>query len=103
MLAFATGIQLLLQHSNADYTVGPLRYVLSLNEGHRFHHLKWAGVGDVNFGLFTLIWDHMLGTFSYDPERRFTSDDLGIAKEPDFPSGYLAQLREPFRAGSRGR
>ena len=68
-----------------------------MNEGHRFHHLKWAGVGDVNFGLFTLVWDHMLGTFSYDPGRRFTSDDLGIAEEPGFPAGYLAQLREPFR------
>jgi hypothetical protein len=27
----------------------------------------------------------------------FTSDDLGIAKQPDFPTAYLAQLAEPFR------
>ena len=97
-LAFAVAIQLLLQHSNADYRVGPLRYVLALNEGHRFHHLKWGGVGDVNFGLFTLIYDHLLlRTFSYDPEQAFTSDDLGIAARPDYPSGYLDQLAEPFR------
>ena len=97
-LGFAVAIQLLMQHSNADYRVGPLRRVLSLNEGHRFHHLKWAGVGDVNFGLFTLIYDHLLlRTFSFDPERRFTSDDLGIAKQPDFPTRYLDQLAEPFR------
>jgi sterol desaturase/sphingolipid hydroxylase (fatty acid hydroxylase superfamily) len=97
-LSFTVAIQLLMQHSNADYRVGPLRYVLSLNEGHRFHHLKWAGVGDVNFGLFTLLYDHMLlRSFSYDPTRSFTSDDLGIGKEPHFPSRYLEQLTEPFR------
>jgi sterol desaturase/sphingolipid hydroxylase (fatty acid hydroxylase superfamily) len=100
-LAFAVAIQLLMQHSNADYRVGPLRYVLALNEGHRFHHLKWAGVGDVNFGLFTLIYDHLLlRSFSYDADKVFTSDDLGIAKQPDFPTGYLDQLREPFRRWS---
>ncbi|MGV9771758.1 sterol desaturase family protein [Streptosporangium sp. NPDC003464] len=97
-LAVTVAVQLLLQHSNADYRVGALKYVLALNEGHRFHHLKWAGVGDVNFGLFTLIWDHLLGTFSYDPTRRFTSDQLGMAAKPDYPTGYLAQLAEPFRA-----
>lgn len=98
-LGFTVAIQLLMQHSNADYRVGPLRYVLSLNEGHRFHHLKWGGVGDVNFGLFTLLYDRLLlRSFSYDPARRFTSDDLGIAKQPDFPSGYLDQLAEPFRS-----
>lgn len=108
-LALAVAVQLLLQHSNADYRVGPLRSVLSLNEGHRFHHLKWAGVGDVNFGLFTLMWDRMLGTYSFDPGRRFSTRDLGIAAEPGYPSEYLAQLSEPFRrrgvcaAGTDGR
>ncbi|GGN67922.1 sterol desaturase family protein [Nocardia rhizosphaerihabitans] len=96
-LALAVAIQLLLQHSNADYRVGPLKYVLALNEGHRFHHLKWAGVGDVNFGLFTLLWDHLLRTYSYDPRRRFTSEQLGMAAHPDYPVDYLDQLIEPFR------
>lgn len=96
-LTVLIAVQLLLQHSNADYRVGPLRAVLALNEGHRFHHLKWAGIGDVNFGLFTLVWDHLLRTFSFDPQRRFHSDDLGMAAKPDYPVGYTAQLAEPFR------
>lgn len=96
-LAFCTAVQLLLQHSNADYRVGPLRGVLALNEAHRFHHLKWAGIGDVNFGLFTLIWDRLLRTYTYDPARRFTSDDLGMAAKPNYPTAYLAQLAQPFR------
>ncbi|MEV4004980.1 sterol desaturase family protein [Actinomadura sp. NPDC049753] len=97
-LALAVAVQLLLQHSNADYRIGPAKHVLALNEGHRFHHLKWAGIGDVNFGLFTLLWDHLLGTYSHDPARRFTSDDLGMAAKPHYPVRYLEQLAEPFRA-----
>ncbi|GAA2430040.1 sterol desaturase family protein [Actinomadura vinacea] len=96
-LALAVAVQLLLQHSNVDYRIGPLKHLLALNEGHRFHHLKWAGIGDVNFGLFTLIWDHALRTYSYDPRRRFTTDDLGMAAKPHYPDGYLAQLTEPFK------
>jgi len=95
-LALAVAVQLLLQHSNADYRVGPLKHLLALNEGHRFHHLKWAGIGDVNFGLFTLLWDHLYGTYSYDPTRRFTSDDLGIAAKPHYPTAYVVQLTYPF-------
>lgn len=96
LLGFAVAIQLLLQHSNADMRIGPLRYVLALAPLHRFHHQKWAGVGDVNFGLFTNLWDHLLGTAVYDGSKRFTSDDLGIGKQPDYPTGYLAQLAAPF-------
>jgi sterol desaturase/sphingolipid hydroxylase (fatty acid hydroxylase superfamily) len=99
-LALAVAIQLLLQHSNADYRVGPAKYVLALNEGHRFHHLKWAGVGDVNFGLFTLIWDHLMRTYSYDAGRRFDSAQLGMAAKPHYPTSYLRQMIYPFtRAG----
>lgn len=98
VLALAVAIQLLLQHSNADYRVGPARYLLALNEGHRFHHLKWAGIGDVNFGLFTLLWDHLFRTYSYDPTRRFDSNQLGMAAKPDYPTGYLRQMVFPFTA-----
>ncbi len=98
VLAVYVAVQLLLQHANVDYRVGPLRSVLALNEGHRFHHLKWAGVGDVNFGLFTLIWDHLYRTYSYDPQRQFSTDDLGMAAKPHYPTGYLEQLVEPFTA-----
>jgi sterol desaturase/sphingolipid hydroxylase (fatty acid hydroxylase superfamily) len=97
-LVFLVAVQLLLQHSNVDYAVGPLRRVLSLNQLHRFHHVRWAGVGDVNFGLFTTVWDRLLGTAMWDPDKRFTSADIGIAKRPDFPVAYLDQLADPFRS-----
>ncbi len=97
LLAFAVAIQLLLQHSNVDVKIGPLRYFLALSPLHRFHHIKWPVEGDVNFGLFTTIWDQLLGTAVYDAERRFCSDNIGIAKEPDYPNAYFTQLIQPFR------
>ncbi len=100
-LVFAVAIQLLLQHSNVDYTVGPLRWLLATNEVHRFHHQKEAQVGDVNFGLFTTLWDHLLGTYAFEIRDRFVSDELGIAAEPDYPNAYVPQLVAPFRC-SRG-
>ena len=90
----AVHVQLLLQHSNVDYAVGPLGAVLALNHVHRFHHLKSAGVGDVNFGLFTTLWDRMLGTAMWDPARRFSTDDIGIGIEPDFPVSVLRPARQ---------
>jgi len=96
LLAFAIAIQLLLQHSNVDIRVGPFKYLLALAPVHRFHHLKDADEGDVNFGLFTTVWDRMLGTAYYDRKKRFSSHDLGIGAQPDYPTGYLRQLIQPF-------
>lgn len=98
LLGLAITIQLFLQHSNADMRIGPLRYVLALAPLHRFHHQKWAGIGDVNFGLFTNLWDQMLGTAVYDDRKRFTSDDLGIGKQPNYPTSYVGQLAAPFQS-----
>ena len=101
LLAFTIVIQLMLQHSNVDIKVGPLSRVLALAPVHRFHHQKGAGIGDVNFGLFTTLWDRfLLGTAVYDPERKFSSGDFGIADHPGYPREYLQQLGEPFRSNN---
>lgn len=104
-VAFCVGTQLLLQHSNVDYRAGAVRWLVAVNQLHRFHHLKWPMVGDVNFGLFFTVWDRMLGTAMWDRSRRFSSADIGIGAEPDYPVTYVAQLAHPFhrrrRAGRR--
>lgn len=97
LLAFAVAIQLLLQHSNVDMRVGPLAWIWAVAPVHRFHHVNTAGQGDVNFGLFTTIWDHLLGTCKADPARTFAPGDFGISGDPHYPQAYLAQLREPFQ------
>ena len=96
LLGFAVAIQLLLQHSNVDIDVGPLIFLWAAAPGHRHHHLAHKVKGDVNFGLFTMIWDHLLGTF--EKNRPQPQDgDLGVVGRPDYPIGYGAQLLEPFR------
>ena len=93
---FAVAIQLLLQHANVDYRTGPLKYLFAIAEVHRFHHRKEARLGDVNFGLFTTLWDHFLGTFYYTPER-VAASELGIGDRDTYPRSYGAQIVEPFR------
>ncbi|HHL1074421.1 TPA: sterol desaturase family protein, partial [Pseudomonas aeruginosa] len=51
LLAFAIGIQLLLQHSNVDMRIGGLRHVFAWAPLHRLHHIRYGRAGDVNFAL----------------------------------------------------
>ena len=94
-------LQLLLQHSNVDYRVGAMRRWVALNEGHRLHHVARVPEGDINFGLFLLIWDRLLGTFADPTGRSVAVDELGVAGRPAYPVGYLEQIREPFKRPSR--
>jgi sterol desaturase/sphingolipid hydroxylase (fatty acid hydroxylase superfamily) len=99
LVAFAVAIQLLLQHSNVDMKIGPLVHIWAVAPAHRHHHLASDTDGDVNFGLFTSLWDHLLGTFRADrPTPK--AGEIGVSGRPDYPRGYLDQLIEPFRQPS---
>lgn len=108
-LPFTVAIALLCQHSNADYRSGPFKWVFANAEIHRFHHANSAA-GDCNFGLFTNLYDRLMGTFLYrSGAAPRSSGDIGIGGREDYPVGYLAQLIQPFRelcrlsrAGERG-
>ncbi len=101
LLALAIAIQLLLQHSNVDIRIGSLRRWLALAPIHRFHHQKEAGIGDVNFGLFTTLWDrYVFDTAIDDASRRFKPGEFGIGAYPDYPHTYLQQIIEPFRSSA---
>ncbi|PZO00889.1 MAG: hypothetical protein DCF28_10760 [Alphaproteobacteria bacterium] len=60
------------------------------------HHLASQTDGDVNFGLFTSLWDHLLGTFrsGRDTPR---AGEIGVFGQPVYPTDYIRQLTEPFR------
>ncbi|MBO7922376.1 sterol desaturase family protein [Alteromonas sp. K632G] len=100
LLGFSAAIQLLLQHSNVDMRIGALKYVWAVAPGHRHHHIKDGIKGNVNFGLFTHFWDHLLGTFVIDSSKHPSpcDGDLGIDSQPNYPKGYMVQLIEPFRS-----
>lgn len=96
LVGFAVAIQLLLQHSNVDMQIGKLGYVWAIAPAHRHHHIASAKDGDVNFGLFTTLWDHLLGTFVLNGRPTPRKGQLGIEGDPDFPRGYAEHLMVPF-------
>jgi sterol desaturase/sphingolipid hydroxylase (fatty acid hydroxylase superfamily) len=97
LLAFAISVQLLVQHSNVDYTLGPFQRFLAVGPVHRLHHVNWTGERDMNFGLFFTFWDSMLGTLKLDSPRAPSVGDIGIHDRPHFPQSYVTQLVLPFK------
>jgi sterol desaturase/sphingolipid hydroxylase (fatty acid hydroxylase superfamily) len=102
LLGLAMSVQLILQHSNVDYCLGPFRHVLAIGPAHRLHHVSWKGEGDVNFGLFLTVWDRLLGTFRASSRHAPAAGDIGLQDEPSYPQRYWVQLALPFRKSSRG-
>jgi sterol desaturase/sphingolipid hydroxylase (fatty acid hydroxylase superfamily) len=97
LLAFAISVQLLVQHSNVDFTVGRARDFLAVGDVHRLHHVHWQGEGDVNFGLFSTLWDRLLGTYKNESPRAPVAGDIGAQDFPHFPQNYVEQVLLPFR------
>jgi sterol desaturase/sphingolipid hydroxylase (fatty acid hydroxylase superfamily) len=82
-------------HSNLNWTLGPLKYVVATPVFHRWHHTSPAEGGESNFAPTFAIWDWLFGTF-YMPEGRYP-ETFGV-DDPTFPTeGYLAQLIHPFK------
>jgi sterol desaturase/sphingolipid hydroxylase (fatty acid hydroxylase superfamily) len=96
LLAFAISIQLLVQHSNVDYELGPFQKFFAVGPIHRLHHVNWSGEGDVNFGLFLTFWDRLLGTLRFPSDRSPSAGDIGIQDGPEIPQRYVKQLLFPF-------
>jgi sterol desaturase/sphingolipid hydroxylase (fatty acid hydroxylase superfamily) len=98
-------VHLAFQHSNLDYRVGPLRFLIGAAEVHRWHHKREYEDAQVNFGEFWMVWDHLFGTYRL-PMHQLGAGEVGL-KEPDFPMEYGAQLVYPFlrppAAGSAAR
>jgi sterol desaturase/sphingolipid hydroxylase (fatty acid hydroxylase superfamily) len=97
LLGFAVSVQLIVQHSNVAYELGPFRNHLAIGRIHHLHHVNWGTEGDCNFGLFFNLWDRLLGTFKAEPPRPITAGDMGIDDVPQFPKSYVEQLVFPFR------
>jgi sterol desaturase/sphingolipid hydroxylase (fatty acid hydroxylase superfamily) len=101
-LTACTFVQLLVQHSNADYHVPGLDRLLATNAVHRFHHLADPALGSCNYGFFTNIWDRVFGTYRFEPERRFAVADLGLGPDSNMPPDYVGQLLAPFAPTRQG-
>jgi sterol desaturase/sphingolipid hydroxylase (fatty acid hydroxylase superfamily) len=83
-----------LQHANIDYRVGPLTWVLSVGEVHRWHHSRKLEEADANYGNVLLIWDVLFGTRKLP--AGVPPENVGLADGTTLPTGYVAQLVSPF-------
>jgi sterol desaturase/sphingolipid hydroxylase (fatty acid hydroxylase superfamily) len=87
-----TGVHSALQHSNLDLRLGPLNWVLSAAEPHRWHHSGTLAQSRANYGQVLLVWDHVFGTWR-PPAREELVVGLG---GPLLPGSWLAQVAAPF-------
>ena len=84
------------QHSNCRVRLGPLNYIVSGPELHRWHHSELAKESDNNFGNNLIVWDLLFGT-RFLPEDREVGP-LGLVNR-HYPRGFLGQMKTPFIAG----
>lgn len=81
------------QHSNCSVRLGPLNYIVSGPELHRWHHSQRAVESDTNFGNNLIIWDLLFGTRFLPADREV--GPLGLHNKA-YPLDFLAQLKSPF-------
>jgi len=91
-----TAVHGMFQHANLDIRLGPLNWIFSMAELHRWHHSKHLEEANTNYGA-NLIWWDIVFRSRFLPSDREPPTEIGIASLPDFPGGYWAQLRSPFR------
>lgn len=99
LFALFTSVFGYLQHCNVRVALGPLNYVFSMAELHRWHHARNLREANTNYGSNLIVWDLVFGTFFW-PRDREPPEDIGIPGLPAFPQAYWAQLASPFRWGA---
>ncbi|RTZ64378.1 MAG: hypothetical protein DSZ35_10310 [Verrucomicrobia bacterium] len=84
------------QHCNIELKLGPLNYIVSGPELHRWHHSVVLGESNKNYGNNLIIWDLVFGTW-YLPKTKMVRE-LGL-KNRKYPLDFLSQLKTPFKKG----
>jgi sterol desaturase/sphingolipid hydroxylase (fatty acid hydroxylase superfamily) len=84
------------QHSNLPVRIGPLNWIFSMTELHRWHHSKLVRESNHNYGGNLIVWDVLFGT-RWLPEDRDPPESIGMEALPGFPMGYWANIASPFR------
>jgi sterol desaturase/sphingolipid hydroxylase (fatty acid hydroxylase superfamily) len=84
----------LFQHSNVDIRLGPLNYIFSGPEVHRWHHSRTIAESNNNYAHSFVVWDLAFGTYFRPKQRKV--ETLGLL-DPAYPSGFARQMAAPFR------
>nr|WP_067293583.1 GH3 auxin-responsive promoter family protein [Marinobacterium profundum] len=86
-----------LQHCNVDVRLGPLNYIFSGPELHRWHHSANPEISGHNFGNNLILWDMVFGTRYLPDNRRVVR--LGLTN-PHPAQDFSTLLRLPFTSKS---
>ncbi len=86
----------LFQHCNIRLRLGPLNYLFSMCELHRWHHSLKLEEANSNYGNNILFWDLVFGTVHH-PRDQEASENIGLSDLPGFPRNYLGQVLSPWR------
>lgn len=84
------------QHANLPCRLGPLNWIFSMAELHRWHHSPIAHEANHNYGGNLIFWDIVFGT-RWLPKDRQPPVRTGIEDLPNFPRGYRPLMAAPFR------
>ena len=96
LFGLVSAVHGLFQHANLVLRLGPLNWVFSMAELHRWHHSRLLEESNTNFGQNLIVWDTIFGT-RFLPKHREPPSDIGIAGLPNFPMDYWGQLLSPIR------
>lgn len=96
-MAVFTAVHGMFQHANIDLRLGPLNWVFSMAELHRWHHSRDMADANANYGANVIFWDVVFGTRHLPADRRHDPADVGFEGDAAFPQTYLGQLAVPFR------
>ena len=95
LYAAVTAIHGTFQHANLPLRLGPLDWVFSMAELHRWHHARDPALANRNYGQNLIVWDVVFGT-RYLP-RDVAPGPVGIDAPAGFPRTWLAQVLAPLQ------
>lgn len=90
------GVVQAFQHANLRLSLGPLNWIFSTNELHRWHHADVPRQGNTNYGGVLIVWDLLFGTYLRRPGRRPVRYGLFPGNDAYPRHSWLAQLTAPF-------
>jgi len=92
----ASSVHGICQHANMQIRCGPLNWIFSMAELHRWHHSPLVRESNTNYGQTLILWDIVFGT-RFLPSDRDPPAEIGLAGLSAFPMTWWAQLVSPLR------
>ncbi|MEH6345405.1 MAG: GH3 auxin-responsive promoter family protein [Bermanella sp.] len=88
------------QHANIDLRHGPLNWLISTCELHRWHHASDVNTAMVNYGNNIILWDLLFGTSYLPKEQKDKSVNLSpiqLGLKDQSHDSFIVALCRPFK------